>query len=57
MPNEIPLPDDLKHLVEKRSGEDRRQSDRRPKSPVTAADRRTSLERRRRTRRRKKGNG
>ena len=24
MPNELPLPDDLKHLIEKRGGKDRR---------------------------------
>lgn len=26
MPNELPIPDDLNHLIEKRSGVDRRQS-------------------------------
>lgn len=39
MPNDLPLPDELAHLLEKRDGDDRRQSDRRdsaPVSPVTA---------------------
>ena len=27
MPNELPLPDDLKHLIEKRGGKDRRKKD------------------------------
>ncbi len=27
MPNELPLPDDLKHLIEKRGGKERRKKD------------------------------
>ena len=27
MPNSIPIPDDFQHLIEKRSGEDRRQQE------------------------------
>lgn len=35
MPNDLPLPPDLAHLLEKREGEDRRQTDRRSSAPVT----------------------
>jgi hypothetical protein len=28
MPNQLPLPDDLNHLIEKRSGQDRRETSR-----------------------------
>ena len=37
MPNRLPIPDDLQHLIEKRSGSDRRGKGARP-APTTGKD-------------------
>jgi len=57
MPNEIPLPEDLNHLIEKRSGTDRRKQERRHNAAQEQAgqtleqDRRSLSDRRQQDRR------
>lgn len=55
MPNELPVPDDLLSLIEKREKDDRRQSERRRPAPdeeYTEIERRTGNDRRQSQRRR-----
>ena len=42
MPNELPLPEDLQHLIEKRSGNDRRQTNANAPVENTGTDERRS---------------
>ncbi len=54
MPNELPIPDELLSLIEKREGVDRREAERRDADSdgvSAAADRRTNTDRRQHDRR------
>ena len=46
MPNELPLPDELQHLIEKRENDGRRESNRRQSSVESDLDRRSGDDRR-----------
>ncbi len=48
MPNELPLPDDLQKLIEKRSGKDRRRRNETRSDDDDSANRRAGLDRDRR---------
>jgi hypothetical protein len=50
MPNELPLPDELKHLLEKRTGKDRRKTE-----PQSAKEKQPKRERRKSSRRQEDG--
>lgn len=46
MPNELPLPDEFSHLLEKRENEDRRQGVQNAEDPGQQDDRRSGKDRR-----------
>jgi hypothetical protein len=53
MPNELPIPPELQHLIEKRTGEDRRDESPPPEPKPTGESRGTAVPERRRRDRRK----
>jgi hypothetical protein len=54
MPNELPIPKDWQHLIEKRAGNERRSSGRATKSGPAADSAKPPIERRRKDRRKRK---
>jgi hypothetical protein len=55
MPNELPLPEELKHLLEKRAGQDRRQSESESKKTQSGQSQKSPPKSERRKKGRRKG--